>query len=341
MDSKNTQDIPEWVLTMNNYGKRGLPFFFLIDFEMKKVQVILSSDIKSILFDYNGITNVNFNNKTEIDSPPIADRALKNIDFSFRKFPLSLKQYTAQFMSVLQQIKYGNSFLVNLTNKTPIDTSLTLDQIYQTTKAKYKLRFKDEFVIFSPESFVKIDEHSVISTYPMKGTIDASLPNAEEKLLADEKELAEHHTIVDLLRNDLSKVARDVKVSKFRYIETIKTNQKILLQASSKIEGNVPDDWRSNIGTILFKMLPAGSISGAPKEMTLSIIGKVEEQDRGYYTGVTGLFDGVTIDSGVAIRYIEQDEDGMWFRSGCGITNQSDLLSEYNEMIDKIYVPIG
>lgn len=336
-----TAALPEWVITMNEYGRRRQPFFFLIDFEMKKVEIILPSHLDHILFDFNGVTNFDFKGGVENDSSHNSKQIDELGEFTFNKFPISLKQYTGQFMSVLQHIKYGNSFLINLTHKTPIDTSLTLGQIYQRTKAKYRLKYKEEFLIFSPESFIQINEHCVISTYPMKGTIDASIPNAEEKLLADEKELAEHYTIVDLLRNDLSQVAKDVRVSKFRYIETIKTNDKSLLQASSMIEGKLSTEWMASIGTILLKMLPAGSISGAPKDKTVSIIAEVEEQERGFYTGVTGVFDGFTLDSGVAIRYIEQDVDGMWFRSGCGITNQSGLASEYKEMIDKIYVPIN
>jgi para-aminobenzoate synthetase component 1 len=338
---QKTKVMPEWVLTMNDLGKEKVPFFFLIDFEMKKVVVLPFLDLDSVLFNFNGITNLRFNRENSSEHFNKKEHVWAIKDFSFDKFPMSFMQYTGQFMSVLQHIKYGNSFLVNLTHKTPVTTSLSLEEIYYATSAKYKLKYKDEFVIFSPESFVKIDDQGVISTYPMKGTIDASLPDAAQRLINDEKELAEHHTIVDLLRNDLSRVAKNVRVSQFRYLEMLITNQKALLQASSRIEGNLPGDWMDNIGSILNELLPAGSISGAPKDKTCSIIAEVEDQDRGYYTGVTGMFDGVTLDSGVAIRYIEKDEDGLWFRSGCGITSQSNVKSEYEEMIDKIYVPIG
>ena len=113
----------------------------------------------------------------------------------------------------------------------------------------------------------------------MKGTIDASLEEAESLLLNDEKEVAEHHTIVDLIRNDLSIVATNVAVERLMYIDRITTNQGDLLQMSSKISGQLPENYPETIGTILAKLLPAGSICGAPKPKTVEII-KQEEYYR-------------------------------------------------------------
>jgi para-aminobenzoate synthetase component 1 len=198
--------------------------------------------------------------------------------------------------------------------------------------------WKDRFVVFSPESFVRIKD-GVISSFPMKGTIDAGLPDAREVLLNNAKELAEHNTIVDLIRNDLSIMAKQVRVERFRYIDTIRTNFKDLLQVSSEIAGVLETGYASRIGDILFSMLPAGSVSGAPKKRTLEIIREAEVSPRGYYTGVMGRFDGRDLDSGVMIRFIEQTPKGLVFRSGGGITCFSDPRSEYNEMVDKVYVP--
>ena len=93
------------------------------------------------------------------------------------------------------------------------------------SQAKYKLYYNDQFVVFSPETFVQI-RNGVITTFPMKGTIDAALPEADRRIIEDEKEAAEHVTIVDLLRNDLSMVSRDVYVKRYRFIECIHTNGK-------------------------------------------------------------------------------------------------------------------
>jgi para-aminobenzoate synthetase component 1 len=172
----------------------------------------------------------------------------------------------------------------------------------------------------------------------MKGTIDASLPNAEELISNDVKEKAEHATIVDLIRNDLSMVANDVKVNRYRYLEEIATNDKRLLQVSSQISGSLSNDYQSDIGSIICQLLPAGSICGAPKESTLKIIEEVEGYKRGYYSGVFGFFDGQDLDSAVMIRFIEQINGNMYFKSGGGITMNSDPEKEYNELIDKVYV---
>jgi para-aminobenzoate synthetase component 1 len=174
----------------------------------------------------------------------------------------------------------------------------------------------------------------------MKGTIDASVDGARELLLRDAKEGAEHVTVVDLLRNDLSKVSRNVRVVRYRYIEEVVTNEGTLLQMSSQITGDLEGDYRARIGDIVLGLLPAGSICGAPKRKTLEIIREVERGPRGYYTGICGLFDGTEFDSCVMIRFIEQQHSSLLFRSGGGITHASRIEREYQELLDKVYVPI-
>jgi para-aminobenzoate synthetase component 1 len=173
----------------------------------------------------------------------------------------------------------------------------------------------------------------------MKGTIDAKIPNAKEKILADKKEMAEHVMVVDLLRNDLSQVATKVRVEKFRYIDTIKAGERELLQVSSKIRGDLPQKWQERLGDILVTLLPAGSITGAPKKRTTEIIEAVESYRRGYFTGIFGVFDGESLESAVMIRFIEKEGERLIYKSGGGITIDSDPQSEYNELKEKIYVP--
>jgi len=174
----------------------------------------------------------------------------------------------------------------------------------------------------------------------MKGTIDATLPDARRRLFEDKKEAAEHATIVDLLRNDLSQHATQVTVRRYRYFDRLTTHRGALWQTSSEIEGRLPDDYRSRLGDILLDMLPAGSITGAPKPKTMDIIAEAESYDRGFYTGVAGWFDGDDMDSCVLIRFMEQEGGRLYFKAGGGITFQSDMHSEYEEMKQKIYVPI-
>ncbi len=278
--------------------------------------------------------------------------------FRFEAVPMAFPRYEKAFSLVKRHIMYGNSFLLNLTFPTPVLTDLSLSQIFHGSQAPYRLLFGDRFVVFSPETFVTIRGNSIRS-YPMKGTIDAALPGAEQQLLGNEKELWEHNTIVDLIRNDLSMVASDVRVSRFRYIDCVQTHRGGLLQVSSEIGGHLGDEWQSGLGMMLLRMLPAGSICGAPKRKTVEIIAAAEGEKRGFFTGIFGIFDGEGVDSAVMIRYIErvngrvvggqvEGERTMWdsangglqFRSGGGITGHSVARSEYNEMIEKVYVPI-
>ncbi len=260
-------------------------------------------------------------------------------NFDFRKIPMSFEQYNLAFEEIQKHIHSGNSFLVNLTFPTPVETNLTLREIFFRSTAKFKLLVDNEFVCFSPESFVTIVD-GIISTFPMKGTIKVTSPDSEGILLTDSKEIAEHNTVVDLLRNDLSRVASQVKVKRFRYVERICLQEGELLQVSSEINGILPDNYLSRIGDIIFTLLPAGSVTGAPKEKTISIIREVEKADRGYYTGVCGVFDGKNLNSAVMIRYIENFNGSMRFRSGGGITFLSKAHAEYNELKDKVYVPV-
>jgi para-aminobenzoate synthetase component I len=240
----------------------------------------------------------------------------------------------------MKNIRFGNSFLTNLTYETPVSSNLGLKDIFYLSNAHFKLWIKDRFTFYSPEKFVSIKDN-VIRSFPMKGTIDAAIENAEKVILDDEKEMAEHYTIVDLIRNDLSLVAKNVRVERFRYFDTIITNGKTLLQVSSEVTGDLEYDWNEKIGSILHKLLPAGSITGAPKKKTMEIIVEAEIVPRGYYTGVAGIFDGTTLESAVMIRFVENREGHLFYHSGGGITVNSKCEHEYQEMIEKVYVPIN
>lgn len=174
----------------------------------------------------------------------------------------------------------------------------------------------------------------------MKGTIDAATENAIEVLKADKKEKAEHYTVVDLLRNDLSMVADKVTLEEFQRIDYLQTHQKNLYAMSSEISGDIKPEFQHKIGTILKTLLPAGSILGAPKQKTMEIILDAENFERGFYTGICGYFDGENVDSCVMIRFIEKEDGQFYFKSGGGITHLSKMEDEYQEVKNKIYVPI-
>ena len=311
---------------MNALGKQGIPFVFLIDFDGDNAHVFNPDETDQILWQANKVSNFSKNEKK-------CKLSEWKID------PVSYKHYSKGYNLVQRHIHNGDTYLLNLTQPTPVETNLKLEDIFHCSEARYKIFLKEKFVCFSPEIFVQINEGKIAS-YPMKGTMDASIPNAKEQILNDSKELAEHNTIVDLIRNDLSLVAENVTVEKFRYLELLKTNVRELWQVSSKITGDLPINYTHNIGDIVFTMLPAGSICGAPKKKTVEIIKKAERYERGFYTGIFGYFDGKNLDSCVLIRYIEKQNDQLVYKSGGGITFQSQAQSEYDELLKKVYIPI-
>jgi para-aminobenzoate synthetase component 1 len=312
---------------MNRWGAEGKPFVFLIDFDFEKPRLFAINDSSELLWKTPGMQNFEF---------PITPK----VPVEWNVKPVSFPRYKQAFQLVQSHIHNGDTYLLNLTMPSRIATNLSLEEIFRQSEAPYKIWLKDRFVCFSPEIFVRIND-GIISSFPMKGTIDATLPNAEQLLLNDGKEVAEHHTIVDLIRNDLSMVASKVEVDRLMYLDRISTNRGDLLQMSSQISGKLPENYRQNIGSILAKLLPAGSICGAPKPKTVKIIREAENYHRGYYTGIFGIFDGRNLDSCVLIRYLEQQGDELIFKSGGGITFLSNCETEYNELIQKIYVPIG
>lgn len=315
-------------IEMDELSLRKVPYFFVIDFLSENVEIYPENEIKK-----SGLI-IDFQNFSTIEEVPELNKKI-----AWKSFPETLESFKKGFDKVQKNIRLGNSYLVNYTRKTEIETNLDLKEIFYHSDAKYKVFYKDFFVFFSPETFVKIVDNKIL-TYPMKGTIDASLENASEILKNDKKEKAEHYTVVDLLRNDLSMVADDVHVEQFQQIDFIKTRQKDLYAMSSEISGIVKPEFDGKIGSIMQKLLPAGSILGAPKPKTLEIILDAEGYDRGYYTGVCGWFDGKNVDSCVMIRFIEKEGDKLYFKSGGGITHMSKLEDEYQEMKNKIYVPI-
>lgn len=314
---------------INKYASEHIAFLFFVSYDGGTAYVSKLSDInpKVLRYHLGSITNDTATGQT-------VPRKLR-----WNPLPQSFEQYHRSFQIVKENILRGNSYLVNLTCTTPIDTNLTLSDIYAMAEAKYKMLAADSFVFFSPETFVRIKDGKRICSYPMKGTIDATIPDAEKQLMEDEKEAAEHATITDLIRNDLSRIASHVRVKRYRYIDRLETRNGPILQTSTEIEGCLPEDAESRIGDILFSMLPAGSITGAPKKKTMEIISQAESYHRGFYSGVAGVYDGKDLDSCVMIRYIEKNGREMTYDSGGGITSKSDPHKEYEEMIQKIYIP--
>ena len=372
---------------INRLASQDEPFLFVINYQGDKAFIRQLSDInpEECLFDFEGRGNLSHAWKETLKE--------ETSETTWQIEPPLYEDYERSFNIVKNNIMAGNSYLTNLTCKVPVSCNLSLEEIFHRAKGKYKLllrrkrtqaedkahlkeeaqnkaHLKEEnieenltpFVCFSPETFVKIKGGRIYS-YPMKGTLDASLPNAEKLLMEDRKEAAEHATIVDLIRNDLSRVAENVIVDKYRYVDVLHTNKGDILQTSSEISGRLPEDYPHHLGEILDAQLPAGSITGAPKDKTMQIIHEAEGYDRGFYTGIMGIYDQGELNSAVMIRFIEEETspvdfeaDGeknfkanegkkpkesreLYFKAGGGITSKSDCRREYEEVIQKIYLP--
>ncbi len=313
---------------MDKLGQDNRPFLFIIPYGQNQNIVVPLDELDESVLRYD------FSNSTSGGS----NQALVAEKIKY-------EVYEHAFLYVKENILKGNSFLSNLTASTPLIGEIDLLEVYKHTRAKYKVWLKDNFVCFSPEPFVTVSQDGHISSFPMKGTIDSALPDAEQTLKSDLKEKYEHTTIVDLIRNDLSKVAIKIWVERFQYIERIQKNKDAeILQMSSEIKGILPINWRETLGTWFFKLLPAGSISGAPKPSTVKILSEAEQSlhlngERGFYTGVAGVFDGHTLNSGVLIRFLEKTPEGFVFKSGGGITSRSDCQKEYEEIYQKLFIP--
>ena len=314
---------------MDSLSLQGKKFFFAIDFLAENIEILTEKEL------LQSEIHINFPEfKTQVNT------SLKNSEADKLKInPTSKEKYQQGFEEIQKSIQAGNLSLINYTCKTGIESKLTLGEIYNIASAKYKILFKDQWICFSPETFIKIINNKIY-TFPMKGTIDASIPNAKEILLSDNKEDAEQHAVVNLLKDYLQKISNNVHLTNFKQIDFIKTNHKNLYTTSSEISGTIKPEYEGKIGSLMQQLLPAGSILGAPREEALRLILQTEGYARGFYSGIAGWFDGKNLDSCVLIRFIEKENGKLYFKSGGGITKMSQMEKEYQEVSNKIYVPV-
>lgn len=314
---------------INGLARAGREFVFIINYAQTQayIEEVCDIDSSELLFSFPHFSNV----------PPGLQPS--GLPLEWQVEVPDREVYGASIGHVKRNIRAGNSYLTNLTCKMPLTTNMGLSELFLRSEARYRCWLRDRFVCFSPETFVTID-HGTICSYPMKGTCDASLPDAEATLMANAKEAAEHATIVDLIRNDLSLVADEVRVRRYRYVDRLATSHGPLLQTSSEITGELTPHYRQHLGDLLFRLLPAGSITGAPKPMTMRIISEAEGYDRGFYTGIMGHHVAGRVDSAVMIRFVDQEDGRLYYKAGGGITAYSNDDDEYQEVIQKVYVPI-
>jgi anthranilate synthase component 1 len=188
----------------------------------------------------------------------------------------------------------------------------------------------------SPETLVKL-EKGILHTFPLAGTRPRGATDEEDKalekeLLADEKELAEHNMLVDLGRNDLGKISKfgTVEVEKLHSIERYSH----VMHIGSTVRGEIREE--NDALDAINAVLPAGTLSGAPKIRACQLIGELENNKRGIYGGAIGYIDfSGNMDTCIAIRLIYKKNDTVFVRSGAGIVADSDPEKEYMECLNK------
>ena len=188
----------------------------------------------------------------------------------------------------------------------------------------------------SPETLVKLED-GVLHTFPLAGTrprgkTPAQDRELEEGLLRDEKELAEHNMLVDLGRNDIGKISKFGTVQVERYHEVLKFSH--VMHIGSTVRGEIRDDLDAL--DAVDSILPAGTLSGAPKIRACQLINDLENNKRGIYGGAIGYIDfSGNLDTCIAIRIAYKKNGKVFVRSGAGIVADSVPEKEYQECINK------
>ena len=275
-------------------------------------------------------------NGKPVDEP--AGRLLSEVKPLFAK-----EEYCAMVEKAKYHIKEGDIFQIVLSNRLEADYEGSMLNVYRVLRtlnpSPYMFYFSGtdvEVAGASPETLVKLD-NGKLYTYPLAGTRPRGRTYEEDKaleteLLADEKELAEHNMLVDLGRNDIGKIAKfgSVEVIKYHNIEKFSH----VMHIGSTVRGEIRDD--KDAFDAIDAILPAGTLSGAPKIKACQLINELEKNKRGIYGGAIGYIDfGGNLDTCIAIRLAYKKNGKIYVRSGAGIVYDSVPEKEYQECINK------
>lgn len=252
-----------------------------------------------------------------------------------------------QFCEMVEKAKHyirqGDIFQIVLSNRLSAPFEGSLFQTYRMLRtinpSPYMFYFSGtdmEVAGASPETLVKLED-GILHTFPLAGTRPRGKTDEEDRalereLLADEKELAEHNMLVDLGRNDLGRISRfgTVQVEKLHSIERFSH----VMHIGSTVRGKIRDDYDAL--DAIEAVLPAGTLSGAPKIRACQLIGELENNKRGIYGGAIGYIDFTgNMDTCIAIRIVYKKNGKVFVRSGAGIVADSDPEKEFEECLNK------
>lgn len=255
----------------------------------------------------------------------------------------SKEEYCAMVKKAKDYIKEGDIFQVVLSNRLMAEFEGSLLSTYRVLRtinpSPYMFYFSGtdvEVAGASPETLVKL-ENGVLHTFPLAGTRKRGKDyledlTLEKDLLEDEKELAEHNMLVDLGRNDLGKISKFGSVSVEAFHQIVKFSH--VMHIGSTVRGEIAPGFDAI--DAINAVLPAGTLSGAPKIRASQIIGELENNKRGIYGGAVGYIDFAgNMDTCIAIRLAFQKNGKVFVRSGAGIVADSVPGSEYQECINK------
>ena len=275
-------------------------------------------------------------NGNPVDEP--SGRLLSEVRPLFDK-----ESYCAMVEKAKYHIKEGDIFQIVLSNRLEADYEGSMLNVYRVLRtlnpSPYMFYFAGtdvEVAGASPETLVKL-ENGKLYTFPLAGTRPRGKTYEEDQaleadLLADEKELAEHNMLVDLGRNDIGKIAKfgSVEVMKYHSIERFSH----VMHIGSTVRGEIRDD--KDAFDAIDAILPAGTLSGAPKIKACQLINELERNKRGIYGGAIGYIDfGGNLDTCIAIRLAYKKNGKIYVRSGAGIVYDSVPEKEYQECINK------
>ncbi|MCL1904588.1 MAG: anthranilate synthase component I [Methanomassiliicoccaceae archaeon] len=312
------------------------------DHYRQKIVLIVNVRTESIEDEYkNGVRELKCLKKIVTAGEP--ERTLPARLGSEFKALFSEKEFCGIVEKAKEYIREGEIFQVVLSNRYEAEFEGCLLDAYRimrtTNPSPYMFYFRGENIEIagaSPETLVKLQDGK-ISTFPLAGTrprgsTDKEDEELEKELLSDEKELAEHNMLVDLGRNDLGIVSRTGSVSVERYMSILRYSH--VMHIGSAVSGEIRDD--KNGLDAVNAVLPAGTLSGAPKIRAMEIIDELEGERRGIYGGAIGYLDLTgNMDTCIAIRIAYKKNGKVFVRSGAGIVADSDPRSEYKECMNK------
>ena len=270
----------------------------------------------------------------------------KHLPFELKsdfRYLFSEEEYCKMVENAKDYIREGDIFQVVLSNRIEADIEGSLFDVYRvlrtTNPSPYMFYFSSDDIEIagaSPETLVKLVDDQIY-TFPLAGTrprgkTDEEDKALEEELLADEKELAEHNMLVDLGRNDIGKISEIGSVKVNRYMDIVRFSH--VMHIGSTVEGILRDDhdYLSAIDSIL----PAGTLSGAPKISACEIINELEDNKRGIYGGAIGYIDLTgNLDTCIAIRIAFARDNKVFIRVGAGIVADSVPENEFIECNNK------